>query len=271
MSVFKRGSKWCYDFWVGGKRYRGSIPEARVKAQAERAENAIRDQVYEGQYGKKKAAAPLLRDFVTNTFLPWSRANKRTWREDVYRSQSILAFFGKCPLDEISSAQIEKFKMKRQQTPTKKGSERRPATVNRELENLSRMFNLAIDMGIPLTNPCLKVQSLSEDNERNRYLSDAEERRLLDVLQGRRKHLRSIVLIDLQTGLRKQELLSLRWQNVDFERDVIHVMNSRRERTKSGRSRSVPLTSIAREELLALHKESGWSEYVSSTARRLSR
>ena len=138
---------------------------------------------------------------VTSTFLLWSRANKRTWREDVYRSKSILAFFGKDRLDEISSAQIEKFKMKRQQTPIKNGSERRPATVNRELENLSRMFNLAIDMGIPLTNPCLKIQSLSEDNERNRYLSDAEERRLLDVLQGRRKHLRSIVLIDLQTGL----------------------------------------------------------------------
>jgi len=173
-----------------------------------------------------------------------------------------LAFFGKYQLDEISSAQIEKFKMKRQQTPTKNGSERRPATVNRELENLSRMFTLAIDMGLVQTNPCQKVQSLSEDNERNRYLSEAEEGRLLDVLQGRREHLRSIVLIDLQTGLRKQELLSLRWQNVDFERDVIHVMNSRRERTKSGRSRSVPLTSIAREELLALHKESGWSEYV---------
>ena len=35
MSVYKRGSKWCFDFWVGGKRYRGSIPEARVKAQAD--------------------------------------------------------------------------------------------------------------------------------------------------------------------------------------------------------------------------------------------
>ena len=34
MSVFKRGTKWCYDFWINGKRYRGSIPEARVKAQA---------------------------------------------------------------------------------------------------------------------------------------------------------------------------------------------------------------------------------------------
>ena len=67
MSVFKRGSKWCYDFWVNGKRYRGSIPEARVKAQAERAEHAIRDQVYEGTYGAPKTPAPLLRDFITDT------------------------------------------------------------------------------------------------------------------------------------------------------------------------------------------------------------
>lgn len=101
MSVFKRGNKWQYDFWVNGKRYRGPIPEARVKAQAERAETTIRDQVYEGKYGKA-VEAPTLRDFVTNTFLPWSKANKRTWREDVYRSKSIIAFFGKNRMDEIS-------------------------------------------------------------------------------------------------------------------------------------------------------------------------
>ncbi len=78
MSVFKRGKKWQYDFWVNGKRYRGSIPEARVKAQAERAEVTIRDSVYEGIYGKS-IDAPKLRDFVADTFLPWSKANKRTW------------------------------------------------------------------------------------------------------------------------------------------------------------------------------------------------
>jgi len=172
MSVFKRGNKWQYDFWINRKRYRGPIPEARVKAQAERAETTIRDQVYDGKYGQV-VKAETLRDFVNNTFLPWSKANKRTWREDVYRSQSIIAFFGKYPMDEISPSLIEKFKMRRKQTPTKSGSERRPATVNRELENLSRMFNLAIDNGMLQSNPCQKVRSLSEDNARNRYLSEA--------------------------------------------------------------------------------------------------
>ena len=65
--MFKRGNKWQYDFWVDGKRYRGSIPEARVKAQAERAEVTIRDSVYEGIYGKS-VDAPKLRDFIRKRF-----------------------------------------------------------------------------------------------------------------------------------------------------------------------------------------------------------
>ena len=64
MSVFKRGNKWQYDFWVDGKRYRGAIPEARVKAQAERAEVTIRDSVYEGIYGKSVDAAEVLPLFL---------------------------------------------------------------------------------------------------------------------------------------------------------------------------------------------------------------
>jgi len=110
MSVFKRGRKWSYDFWVNGKRYRGSIPEARVKAQAERAENAIRDQIYQGKYGKQEPPAPLLRDFITDTFLPWSKVNKRTWLHDEYRSRPLIKALGNKPMDEISPILIEKYK-----------------------------------------------------------------------------------------------------------------------------------------------------------------
>ena len=147
MSVFKRGSKWCYDFWVNGKRYRGSIPEARVKAQAERAEHAIRDQVYEGTYGKQKTPAPLLRDFITDTFLPWSKVNKRTWVHDEFRSRPLIKALGNKPMDEISPILIEKYKRDRRASKTARGGERAPSTVNRELELLSKVFSLAIDHG----------------------------------------------------------------------------------------------------------------------------
>src|SRR5678815_4701144 len=235
MSVFKRGSKWCYDFWVNGRRYRGSIPEARVKAQAERAEHVLRDQVYEGTYGKQKTPAPLLRDFITDTFLPWSKVNKRTWVHDEFRSRPLIKA---------------------------RGGERAPSTVNRELELLSKTFSLAIDQGLSISNPCRKVKRFREDNERNRYLSDQEEARLLSVLTGPRAELRPPVILAIHTGMRRGELLSLRWANVDFERGLIHVMNSQREQTKSGHSRSIPMNAIARRELLGLHRETGHTEYV---------
>jgi hypothetical protein len=112
MAVFRRRYKdtdgkgkltrtFYYDFWVDGRRYRGSISEARTKAQAERAETKIRDSVYEGKYGKT-VEAPRLAKFVAETYLPHSRQHKRSWKHDEFRSRPLLAAFGKYRLDEIS-------------------------------------------------------------------------------------------------------------------------------------------------------------------------
>ena len=114
-------------FWVNGKRYRGSIPEARVKAQAERAEDAIRDQVYEGTNGRQQDPAPLLRDFITDTFLPWSKANKRTWVHDEFRSRPLIEALGSKTMDEILPILIEKYKRDRRASKTARGTERAPA------------------------------------------------------------------------------------------------------------------------------------------------
>ena len=78
------------------------------------------------------------------------------------------------------------------------------------------MFSLAIDQGLAIHNPCQKVKRYREDNERNRYLSDEEETRLLAVLIGPRAALRPLVVLAIHTGMRRGELLSLRWVNVDF-------------------------------------------------------
>ena len=55
MSVYKRGkgTHWHYYFRVRGVRYRGSIPEARTKKDAEQAESKIKQDVFEGRYGKR--------------------------------------------------------------------------------------------------------------------------------------------------------------------------------------------------------------------------
>src|SRR6185436_18002468 len=143
--------------------------------------------------------------------------------------------------DQISPLLVEKFKKQRREPETRFKRERRPASVNRELAALSRIFSLAIDNGITDTNPCRKVKKLRENNERKRYLTSEEEGRLMGALTGRRAHLRPLVLLAINTGMRRGELLSLMWRNVDFQRGVIHVTN-----TKTGRDRDGPMNSEVR-------------------------
>jgi integrase len=94
--------------------------------------------------------------------------------------------------------------------------------------------------------------------ERNRPLLPDEEARLMSFLTDDRAYLRLIVIIAIQTGLRKGELFSLKRTQVDFVRELIHVTN-----TKSGRDRFVPMNVVVRSELRkAAEASSADSEYL---------
>ena len=80
MSVFKRGRQnthWHYYFRVRGVRYRGAIPEARTKWEAEQAESKIRQEVFEGRFGLVQSGTMKLTDFIEEIYMPWAKANKR--------------------------------------------------------------------------------------------------------------------------------------------------------------------------------------------------
>jgi integrase len=168
--------------------------------------------------------------------------------------------FGEKKLDEITPALVERFKRDRLESVTRRGKKRAPASVNRELEVLSRIFSLAMEQDVVLTNPCRKVKKLQIDNLRTRYLSIEEEESLLAVLTGRLAHLGPIIIIAIDTGLRRRELLSLEKEQVDLNLDVINV-----KRTKSGKGRTVPMTPRVREELKLLCEEND-GRYVFANA-----
>jgi integrase len=88
-----------------------------------------------------------------------------------------------------------------------------------------------------------------------------EEEKLMPALVGRLAHLRPIIIVAIDAGLRRRELLSLEKGQVDFNLDVINV-----KRTKSGKGRTVPMTPRVRETLKRLC-EDGDSKYVSPMPR----
>src|SRR5689334_12959975 len=180
--------------------------------------------------------------------------NKRSFKSnDKYKLSFICeskCFKGKT-FAQISPLLIEKYKKERREALLENGNTRKPSTINRELGILSKIFSLAIKYGITHSNP------LPENNKRVRYLLDEEEPKLFAILNGRRKHLRPLVTVAIGTGMRRGDQLNLRWEKVDFQRDVNYVPNS-----KTGKDYGVPMNEDVRNTLLVLRSESNGSDYV---------
>jgi integrase len=257
MAVYKRGSHWHYRFRVRRVRYRGALPEARTKWEAEQAESKIKQDIFEGRFGLVDLGSEKLVDFIDKIFLPWSRANKRSWRHDEFRARTICDYFGSKTFREMSPLLIEKFKRDRRESLTRKGTVRSAASVNHELTLLSKIFNIAIDYKVTDTNPCTKVKKYHLDNKRYRYLLPEEEPRLMAALSGPRAHLNPLVVVALGTGMRLGEQLRLTWDRVDFSRRVLVVT-----KTKSGKDREIPMNPEVLKTLFTLRSRSKGQEYV---------
>lgn len=125
---------------------------------------------------------------------------------------------------------MDRYKQKR------KEEGRSEVTINRELAFLKNMFNVAIQWGKATENPVKKVEMYREDNSRTRFLSEDEEARLL--AEGK-PHLYRVVVTAIHTGLRRSELLSLSWNNINFEHRLVTVEAAY---SKHGEARSVPMS-----------------------------
>ena len=120
MTIRKRGTRYHYDFMIRRQRYRGTLPEARTKAEAQQAEAKIKNKIYERKFGKVSASLRFA-EFVRSTYLPWARANKRSSSDDEFHAEVFCRHFGNKSLSEIDHQMIEEFKIKRMQSITRYG------------------------------------------------------------------------------------------------------------------------------------------------------
>jgi integrase len=164
--------------------------------------------------------------FVEEVYKPWARENKRSFENnEKYKLPMICeskSLKGKT-FAQVSPLLLEKYKKERRESQLKDGTTRRPSTINRELEIISKIFSVAIKYGVTHNNPCAEVPMLAENNKRVRYLLDEEEHQLLSVLTGPRGHLVPLVIVAIGTGMRRGDLFDLTWEKVDFQRGLIYV------------------------------------------------
>ena len=132
------------------------------------------------------------------------------------------------------------------------------ATVDRKLEVLRAMFNWAIQRGFfSGPNPMTGIKLFKPNNEIVRYLTAEEYAAVLDAANRERWYVRPVIELAANTGLRKQNILRLRWDECDFGTGVIRVT-----KTKSKKTVTIPMTEAAREVLDRVQKKTGRYTYA---------
>ena len=240
MHIFKRGKVYWYEFVYAGVRYRRSSKLKNANAARDMA-SALRTALVKGEVGiTERTPAPRFGAAMKN-FLAWSeeehRAHPKTAERYRWSSAALLRWFGDTPLDRITADDVEQFKVSRageevrtrRKAPTNSRADRkpsttsrkvRPATVNRELACLRALFNHASKADPKLQNPVRRVKFLAEQNQQERVLTFAEQRIYLEKAAPT---LRDVAYLILETGLRPDEVFTLRRQDVNLEAGYLQV------------------------------------------------
>lgn len=214
------------------------------------------------------AKTKTLKGFIDNKYKPWVLAERKDAKATLKRLAANFSSLGDRPLKEISAWDIQKWRSEQLKAGKAK------TTANRDVTAIRAVLSKAVEWGDLEHHPLDRLKPLkTDDAKRVRYLTEDEEARLMEAL-GKREtrmredrrsgnewrikrghapfpdiepdgfadHLKPMVLLALNTGLRRGELFSLAWGKVSFSTKTLTVDG---ERAKSGKTRHVFLNSTA--------------------------
>ena len=264
MAVYKRGDVWWYGFVFNGERIQESTKQGNKRV-AEQMEAARKTERAKGLVGiQDKPVAPTLREFekrFVDTLKIESGAKAAAWYGSVLKVILEHEPLASARLDSINKELIDGYAQHRRKAFTKHKRVKRllqPASINRELATIRRLLNMA--HGLAVIDRVPKVQLLPGERIREFTLSRKAEAIYLAACP---EPLADVAAFLLDTGLRLGEALSLEWPQVRLDppqgskRGYITVLG---EKSKSGRTRHVPLTARAEGILkkLALPSDAGY-------------
>ena len=235
-SFRQRNNKWQARISRDGHPYQVKTFEA--KADAERWARSIESEMDKGHFFSVSEAQRTTLGDVIERYLVEVTPRMKSATEDTIRLKALIRKpIAKWSMANLSAARVAAFRDERL-------AEVSAGTVIRELAYLSSIVNHARrEWGINVPNPVQMVRKPPSPPARGRVLTDAEISILLKVFEpvGRRSHwVTPIVELALETAMRRGELLSLRWENINLKTRTAYLST-----TKNGDSRTVPLSSNA--------------------------
>ncbi len=226
-SIYKRGGIYWIKYYKNGKPYRESTKSDRM-SEAMRKLRHREGEIAEGRTPNLKAERTTFEELIT-LILNDYKVNGRRSIDRLERSiQHLKNFFSGMKVIRIAPDMIEAYKVKRIEEDKAEN-----ATINRELAALKRMFNLGVDVGKVINVP--KIKMLREYNRRKGFFEADEYIALKAALPD---YLKPVVTMAYYYGMRKQEILGLRWDQVDLAEGEVRLDP---EDTKTGEARLIVL------------------------------
>lgn len=211
-----------------GKRF---ATEKDARDHMAEARSTKRKGTYFNVFDKQKQAKTTLGELLA--LYEENYRHQRGWPTKSHVIKRLREDFGKRKLTDIKYKHLEIYRSRRKATPTILGKPRKDASVNLEIAVFAHVMQKAVEWEYIDVNPFRKGKRLPYklNNQRDNYLTEEQAERLLEDCA---EHLKPIVETALLTGMRREELLSLRWDQV---RDgFIHLAV-----TKSGKGRKIPI------------------------------
>jgi integrase len=246
----KRGRWWIDYYTPDGRRRRklyGSHDDA--KTALAKIDIAKKSDTY-----SDPNASPNFKDF-SETYLETVSTHKESHGRETRLMKNLVEFFAGSRLSKIKRSRVLEYRIARLKSVS-------PSTVNREVSLLRHMFNVAIDQGLVAVNPARGGPGMKafKEHRRMRFLEMGEVETLLTAIQARivknssdklkasaRKYweyLHAATVMALHTGMRKGEILGLKWDDINWEKRLVLLTH-----TKNGEARRIPIDSILLDEL----------------------
>jgi integrase len=224
--LYKRGRIYWMCYKVDGKVYRESTGKTSQN-DAEYVLSCKKKEIREDKLPETKNIDCKFAE-LANAYLKWAE------RQRVYKTKKIwvkqlVEVFGNENVRDLSTRMIEQWQSRRLKY-------NKPATVNRVLSCLKHMVNKGVQWEMASEETLKKVRNvklLEENNRRLRFLTVDECQTLIDCCID---HLKPIVTVALHTGMRRGEILGLKWEQVDLTHGFILL-----DTTKTGERRELPI------------------------------
>jgi len=229
MGLYKRGNIWWIVISKDGKRnFFSTKTSDKKKAEQIYAQVLLK---LTGKTDKKHPQSDItFADFFSDHYLPWCYKRQEYYQVKKYFIKVVPEWFKQLKLYQIDLQKTEKLQNYWIQKEYSK------ATCNRYLSILKASMTKAYEWNM-ITEETLKAirkaKPLKGENKRLRYLTEEE---INSLLQNCGTHLYPIVFTALNTGMRKSEILNLKWSNIDLKNSLILL-----EKTKNGERREIPI------------------------------